>query len=304
MLFLKIIAKSSCDIEQLNDRVKKGFNDIEIQLMGDFFNSKSQSQYRQILSKRWDIQNIHMPFIANKVDLPLEYIGNPDYSRVFLNVCHLAQSCAEYYGHRVNIVIHTKIPLNVMRNLPDALEKVKEFLAIGSNYAKDVNFSIENGALITISDNDIRINASSFDNNVQWAHHLNEMVLPNTFFTTLDTCHALMTHKDTEVLMCDNRFVKLEKNLGWFFKQNQKTVNNIHLCNMRGIGLGKEHGDTFYESNLEDLMMLDTICELYRLNGLNCNITLEVNEADYTNIKKAPALKELILKRHSDIFGA
>lgn len=296
---MKILSKSSCDLSQLNDRVNKGLKDIEIQLISDFFNaSPSLSEYTHIMSENWNIEHMHMPFIPNGDDLPLEYIGHPQHNRVFDNVCKLAQKCAEYYCHDVMIIIHTIVPLAIMRNIPDGLRKVEEVLATAIECCPNIRFSIENGAICSVRNNETWFNANSFGGNVEWANYLNEKFKTNIFGTTIDICHAMMSMKATEFLREDEKNAGMIKTLEWFFEKNKDVISNIHLNNMRCIGFGRDHSALFYEDVEEDMKVLDEVFKLYDKYGNGCDITLEVEEDDYCDAVNATQLRELISRRY------
>lgn len=291
---MRLLAKSSCSQMQLEDRITKGFKHLEIQLTSDFFKVGNIETYENILSVRWDVQHIHMPFIPGESDLPLEFIGYPEHTRIFFKVCNLAQRCAKYYNHPISIIIHTNIPHETMKYLPNSLEKIIEIFKIAINQSPDIIFSIENGALYSVKQNDIRINPSSFDANVQWANFLNNKLKTNRFKTTVDICHLLMTRKAMEFLTTNSETAPFEKTIDWFFQQNKDTINNIHLNNMHMFGLKGDHSETFDESNVKDMEILTAIIMLYKQYNLDCNITLEVEENDHSNALNAEKLNKLL----------
>lgn len=297
-----IVSKAAPKIEQLIDRAEKGFTQIELQLTKEFFTCNNLSIYDCVLSPNWDIVHVHMPFIPKESDLPIEFISNPKFKPIFLNVCKLSQKCAEYYKHDINIIIHTNIPLNTMNNLVETLNSVEDVIGYALDEFPSIHFSIENGALYSTRKDDIRINPSAFDNNVQWANYLNSKFNTQRFNTTLDICHMLMTIRGLGNIVNHPETAHLEKTIEWFFKQNRSLIKNIHLNNMRQHGLKTDHSETFNYSILKDVEILNTIFELYNRYNLDCNLTLEVEESDYNDAIKAKELKNLLINRYSEFI--
>ena len=293
---MRLLAKSSCDQIQLIDRKNKGFKHIEIQLTADFFSTKWLEDYQHIMATDWDIRHIHMPFIPKESDLPLEFICHPEHTRVFFKVCALAEACAKYYGHPISIIMHTNIPYDTMQYLPQSLDKIIEIFKIVMSQYKDITFSIENGALYSVRNNNIRINPSSLDANVQWANFFNKTLKTNRFKTTIDICHILMTRNALNFLTEHKNTADLEKTIAWFFEQNKDTIDNIHLNNMHISGIRGDHGASFDEYNLKDIELLAAVRLLCEQFNIKCDITLEVEELDHNNAINAHKLKALLEK--------
>lgn len=297
-----IVSKAAPKISQLNDRVEKGFSQIELQLTKEFFSCRDISAYYCVLSKNWDIVHVHMPFIPGESDLPIEFISNPKFKPVFLNVCKLSQKCAEYYNHDINIIVHTNIPLATMKHMPDTLNGIASLFQYTLNRFPNIHFSIENGALYSTRNGDIRINPSSFDDNVKWANYFNNKFKTTKFNTTLDICHMLMTIRGLGNIVNHPEMAYLEKTINWYFKQNSSLIKNIHLNNMREHGLKKDHSETFSYSHCRDVEILNTVFELCKQYDFDCNLTLEVEESDYNNAIKAQELKNLLEQQYSQFI--
>lgn len=293
---MHIVAKSACDIRQIKDRVSKGFRHIEIQLTEDFLQPDRNTKFYSNIhsSTEWDIQNIHMPLTKND-DVNLEYLGVSQYSSIFFHACKLAQDCALNYKHPVTIVVHCGQSLSNLELMPAALHDIEKILSLCLGYYPDVLFSIENLSPCYTKNGKVMLIPTAFGENVELANHFNQLFETNRFHTTIDICHTLMTQNLLGFLQPESSVSQEDYNLEWYFKQNQKTVNNIHLNNIRGLGLKKmHHGASFKKENEQDMILLRKILALYKKYNYSCNLTLEVDEMDYFDIKEAPELKKLI----------
>ena len=297
---MKIVAKSGCSIEQLLDRQKKGFQYIELQLAKEFVDEEFDlNNYTHVMSPHWDIQGIHMPLIPVGEEFDLEYLGVPKYSTLFLQVCQLAQACADYYKHSVMIVIHCGLPLSTLLKLPDTLDKITTIFKQALDCYSDITLSIENITSYVIRNNTVQFRQNCFTENVELAQYFNEALHTTRMHTTLDICHYLMTQLSMQFILDIDRWKQTRRDLEFYFCENQSTINNIHLNNMRELGISKmNHGASFDETNPDDMELLDWIFSLYKKYHYACNLTLEVDEVDYSNVQHAPKLKELIEKKY------
>ena len=294
---MKLIAKSSCDINQLTDRMDKNLIDIEIQLMEDFFDQNNDiSKYTHIMSGGWDIRHIHAPFIPGGADLPVEYVGDSSVAAVFLKMCKLAQMCAEYYNHDVIVVVHTGTPLSVLLHMPEALIAIEEVVGLALTNYPNIIFSIENGALYSVKHESIHISKCALFENVELAKYFNRRFQTNRFGTTIDICHILMSIKVVNMVGVDPWAQSSIAAIDRFFRQNQDVLNNIHLNNIKNLGLSHDHGQTFKQRSRKDMELLHNILDIYKKYECLCDITMEISEKDYTNAVNVKKLKKAVEK--------
>jgi hypothetical protein len=297
---LKIVAKSGCSIQQLEDRIHKGFKYLELQLSKEFVENKFNiHDYNHLLDSRWDVQSIHMPLIPDGDEFNMEYLGATKYAQVFFQTCKLAQTCADYYEHPITIVIHCGLPLNTLLKMPDSLTKIESMFTQALEYYKDVNFSIENIPAFGIKNNVMKFKQNCFTENVEIAQYFNKQLCTDSFHTTLDICHYLMTQLSMQFVLDFDKWKFVKRDLDFYFRENKDTINNIHLNNIREIGILKmNHGASFDASNQQDMDLLDEVFHLYQKYHYSCNLTLEVDEEDYLNIHHAQKLKKLIEQKY------
>ena len=296
---MNLVAKSGVDINQIKDRINKGFSNLEIQLTSEFVNPiKDLNHYSVIYSSNdWDVQNIHMP-LTNLGEINLEYFGFSTYSSIFFSACKLAQETATFYNHPITLVIHCGTSLDDLQLMPDSLSKIEEIFYLATGYYPDVLFSIENLPPCYTKNKNVVLQNTAFSENVDLANYFNKALNTNCFYTAIDISSNIISLQKLLNFLAPESNIKMEYySLDWYFKQNKNTINNIHLNNMRGLGLAKmHHGASFDEGNKNDIYLLNEIIQLYKKYDYNCNITLEVDELNYFDIKEAAKLKELIEK--------
>ena len=240
-----------------------------------------------------------MPLIPNGEELNLEYFGDSKYSFIFLNTCELAERCADFYKHPVYVVIHCGLSLDILYKMLDSFRKIEEIFRLAMRYCPNIEFSLENSTPYRVTGKDVYFRQPAFAENVELAQHFNKVLDTNKFSTTFDICHYLMTDEMLCFLMNDSACRDIDKPLDWFFEQNQSCIKNIHLNNIRKLGIAKmEHGASFDDKCHKDMILLDKIFDLYKKFKYTCNITLEVDELNYLDAKEAFKLKKLIESRY------
>ncbi len=292
-----ITAKSNHKPEQLMDRVNKGFKEIELQLTNDFLipNKDLNDYFKSVLNNSWDIISIHMPLISGQQDINLEFLTCEKYKPIFIEVCTLAQKCAEFYKHDVTIVLHNSFSLKMYELIPCLFNEVKKILEYCIAKFPNVTYSMENIFPINVKYDYIFLQNCSFLENVELAQYFNDFFNVKRFYTTLDICHALCTLKIMELYKSEPRYQKFLYTLESFFDGNKHLINNIHLNNIRNMGIEKgDHSAKFDKDNPNDTQLLCDILKLYKKYNLTCNITIEIDEANYDDAILAKECKDLI----------
>lgn len=295
---MKIVAKSNTELQQLNDRKKKGFKYLELQLTATFLSDDFDMNkcFKNILNHDWDILSIHMPLIPGGEDINLEYFSFPQYLKVFYKTCDMAQRCAEFYNHEVSIIIHSGFSIRMFNQIPGLFTFIKNLFSQCIQKYPQVTYSFENVCALNIRNDYIAFNNVVFDENAELAKHFNKILNTHKFYSTIDICHALINMKLFNNMSEEHKMKKFLVDLDFYFKQNKNNINNIHLNNFRNYGLDKmDHGADF--SRKEDEKLLDLILELYKKYKYSCPITLELDELDYNNAICAYGLKRQIEKK-------
>lgn len=296
---MDLVAKSIINREEIQHKVNLGFKKLEIQLYGESFVNGDLDEFVDIsVSDEYDIVNVHMPLNVELLgDFNLEYLTNSFAYEIFMKACRYSQMIADYYNHDINIIIHNGFDMKKYQLLPILLDKLVEIFDYALDIFPSINFSIENITPFYFSKESNRfITFGGFlYENVELANYLNEKCIRPSFYTTLDTCHALLSLKTIELFKNEDFYI--EESLECFFKENSMTCNNIHLCNLTNWGYGfLEHGSAFNMNNPKDMEVLFNIFKYYEKYTPNATITLEVCEENYLNCINVKLTRDAILK--------
>lgn len=290
---MKIIAKSAPCKEHINEKIGIGTKDIEIQLLPNFDdNCDIDFFYKNILSTSCNVDIVHMP-LESGLDLNFEYFTYPKFKSIFFKCCELSQKLANFYNHKIIIVVHFGTSLDILKYSPGLLSELLEILKIAISNFKDIEIAFENVIPLTFNkDNKLETSNGFLFDNVEFVNWLNNELKTNVFGTVLDTCHVLQYN--TQINNAFNGVVPV-LSMEEFFKKNKDTIKLIHLCDLKNQGLEDgEHGAVFSDEN-----KLKEIIDLYYKYEYSCFVTLEVMEYDYLNcqnFKNQKTMLENILK--------
>lgn len=285
---MTVNAKSSLNYNQIIDRIQKGTQNIEIQLLDDFIDNPQKEIDEKILdlikSKKCDIQVIHMPLCLNN-DYEIE---KKETKKVLEKVCQFAQNIAILEEHFVLIVVHIADAvlnlanynmLNRLKNLVisclDTYDKVELAFENTTNIElKDGNINFENPVII-------RDNHFIFSN-IEFAKFVNH----ERCGVVLDTCHLLMTKNLFENL---EKFLDCKLNSQKIFKEAFKEaapyIKLIHLNYAKKHGYEELHSLPFLKKDKKSIKYLNYLMKLYKKYNYNCMITLEINEENFVDAK-------------------
>jgi hypothetical protein len=306
----RIVAKSGVSRGELEDRKKKGFTRIEIQLLEkDLITEHNTEESIKILKDAitelgLDIVSIHAPLSSINWYHLIEYIsisnnnslGDKYSSQVYKGTLKLTESIAEYSNKMINLIVHTNLS-RYQISTAYKKEMIDNMAYLVYRYP-NIRYSIEN--VTPINDQKCFVQGSFFEN-VYLCELLQSEINNEYFATTLDTCHALTTCRMIELLEKLNYGYHNINCIDYknFFRQNQNTCNNIHLSNVENLGFNMgEHGIKFERNSQELVKTLSYIEDFIKDDAY---ITLEIREKkldDYLDTKELPEyytiLKETI----------
>lgn len=295
---MKILAKSAPVDFEIKDKIDKGCDGIEIQLLEDFLNEDIPAKFyfdKIVEVNDTDVCVVHMPLVDG-VDINLELFNYPVYEKAFLKAAELSNMLGCYYKHNVVMVIHNGLSLNQFQHMPilfDYVEKLLEFTA--TNY-KNVEYAFENILPFVLDKNRFPVTRNGFAyDNVDLALYFNQKFGTNVFGTVIDTCHFMVSNKIIKSVFEANYSDACKLfNLKEFFLRNQNLVKVFHLANVISLGFNKgQHGCGFKE-NVEDMEFLDKFFNLYYQYTSDAYVTLEVYENDYSDSQIYLSTKKLV----------
>ena len=283
----KITAKSCPIAGEIEDRIRKGFNSIEIQLFPEHVESDTavEQALKESLRDNISIPTVHAPLSReSRYQLIDCFTLKNEY---YLNTMRFAQRVAEHYGSKVSVVFHTQLSIPMLRNMQGFYRDLVGELKESIKRFPMVTFSIENVTPTEDYRNDFC--SGCFIENVELCRMFRKDVDPDYFFTTLDTCHAITTLKFVRELE-EHGYRHDVCMLRHFFEQNADVCNNVHLAGVTDLGYYKgTHGIRMEKESGELRLCLQYIRKYIKDDT---RITLEVAEKDYYDVKDAPAFRD------------
>ena len=268
---MKYIAKAKWANENIEDKLRRGAEGIEIQLLNPEDEECLKDEYIIPESfRKYNIVCLHTPLMKeNNFEIDVA-----DGRKWLPKVVNLAEKIISYTNKDINIVCHMQQSKQVLMEVGLYDEIKEEFKQIALNHPRII-FNVEN-VIRLIGAND----------HVDFVKEIN---LPNVK-TTLDVCHAMMTQDLTgRITDYGNynhqayKYVTVED----IFKANEGVCGWIHLNNSKdtgeGFGCGTGHGAIFDEEDIVDMQYLEYIYKLIKLYTPDATICLEVREDDFFN---------------------
>ena len=278
-----IISKSAIVEEQLRETIRH-CSKCEIQLFTEFENRNDcvDKLYSTIIGiDGLDVLCVHAPLIKGE-ELNIEYITNPNDYFMFEKTVVLASKLSQYYGHEVKVIFHTELAKGLYDKFPNLYEAIRKFMEFSLSLPGNLIICIEN--LIpfkVVKDKSIVFRNGVVDDNIYLVKSLREDLKSENIRTVLDTCHMLTSIHYVQKLFEDDMDCVITYSEEEYFKMNAPYVGLIHLSDVIGLGLRTmTHGIAFKEDRLNVMEMFMTY---YKKYGYNCDVTLEIQENDYTN---------------------
>ena len=307
---MRIYAKASLDILEIQEKVRCGCDGIEYNLTDDFLTLGNQfdQNYPDEIFRLKNVGAVHVPWINGQM-LNMEHIFQHEDLSPIENVFRLGQYCADIWGHRELIVIHCSLSMFDFMEYELFRKRLAEALRRLFDKYPQVDMAIEN--VIPMEYKPSRKEAPRLCNGIftdtaEIAGYLREQ-FGERVGTVLDTCHAAMTEKYLTAYLKWADFLKPEMNsimteeldygMEHYFRMNQGICKLIHFNDFIGNGYQENHGTGF-----DSQEKVDGILDLYRKYGYDCPLTLEIREEDYedcVNYRNTKALIEDWVQRQT-----
>lgn len=283
----RIVAKSSCEREQLLERLNKGASLFELQLLSSSFDEKEI--FNTITSLQIDVLTIHTPIIyfsndSGWRDFNLSDLMNKHKQKILLDICMLADKIAGFVGHNVHCIIHCDLSL---RSIACKENPIVLFMKRLIKEYPNVIIDLENISPIQLQPFEFRSGAIYEAPRI--VEYLRETLNTKRVGTVLDICHLKMTEyligflEKTEI----KRYIP-ELSVYDAFRENKDTLHIIHLNASNRMGYYENHGLVPSLSLVREVI---SACE-----KLNCkvDICIEVKEVDYNNSINFEKTREIL----------
>lgn len=293
--YAKINAKAALVKEQIEDRINKGANTLEIQLLDE---TQTDKEIDMSLINNIDVCAIHMPLINGK-DYDVETVEGRE---IFKKVCTLASKIANIKNHNIIIVVHTSTPLFKLKEFGIENVLVTTIQEMIDKYS-NIEIAIENTTLYDFIPKKgvlCRQNPCYIENgriklsNVELA----KAVGRDRCGVCFDTCHALMTEahlrRDNKLFeeyiynVCNGKRIFTA-----LFEESAPMLKLIHLAYSENHGYNEYHGMPFTG---QEFIVLNYINGLYEKYNIDCPVTIEVYEKNLFDAKNYVLTREEIEK--------
>lgn len=292
-----INAKSGLMLSQILDRMGKGAEGIEIQLVEEFdllrhtkegFQSYIDPQLLSWMGQKEQhngyIEAVHAPLVQQQ-DYVIEF---KESEGVIRQSAALAQWIAEVQHKDVSVIVHTREDVERLRSY-GRLEEIQRFVNSLLTEYPNISLLFENLTFLTFSPKlqgmEIHSPFQISNGTIRFSNIELVKCLDNPRCgTVIDTCHVIMTQNLfanwREYYQTDVFNINVMEAI---FQQSKPYNKLIHLNNAISHGQQQFHGLPFQEERREDMEKLNQIMRLYRQYGNSCAITIEVREEDYNN---------------------
>lgn len=286
---LYYIAKTSLGVEYVKDKIKRGCDGLEIQLLQDWtIKPKEKKEIEKILENANDVVGIHTPLLYSD-DNP-EWLCNIVTAPYVAEIFELADYCAKKYKHRVYVLFHNNAPSkwDTERIYPT----IKAYL----DKYKDVDIVLENITPVRTEAEGLVFANGCLTEAHKLVKYYNDKYGEKRFYTCLDTCHLTITNRVAEALGLTDRTKSLETCL----EEMKDSLKVIHIADAKNFSFNKgEHGLVIDEEMAKRI--LQTIKEL----KIEPYLVLEVVEEDYTRSvnfeKELKILKKVEREEHNGL---
>ena len=282
---MKIIGKSAPRDTELRSKIDctkyieihLNEKDIDVQSMLEVITKQSKI----------DIQYVHSHLFSSRCvknisSTNLEYLGDFYIKGYLEKAMELAQKLSEFYNHTIGVVVHTGFDYTKYEVMGDLLHNITSAVDELLNTYTDVYLCIENVPFISGnlgSDLGVVFRSGGFDDNVKLCKYLRE-ALPhnaNRLYTVLDTCHASAS---VQILQLFTFNIDVKEYIDKLFELNSETAKLIHLADEKDFGLRKRNHGIAFDTNREHIMKF--FMECYKKHNLTADITIEIQESDYS----------------------
>lgn len=260
---MRLGAKASYSEGQINDKLRRGADGIEVQLMTSDPIIELFTNVPRELQKY--VKAVHLPMYDKKVDLS-DITSDAGYN-MLRKVCS-----ALTYTFLENKPLHLICHFDATKA---ELERIGYYSKLVSNFRnmargnKDIIFCVEN---TTQAMTNFRFDSSDFVKDCDYEN----------IRSCVDTTHAIILEHAFGIV---SKFMPVEPiTIEDIFRENAEVCAHLHIGNAiqadEGFGFGKGHGVPFLE---HDDPYVDRIRNAYSLLGCQPDIVYEVREEDYLN---------------------
>lgn len=306
---MKIYAKASLSVEEIEEKIRCGCDGIEYNLTSDFMTLGGDflNNYPKEVFHMHNVEVVHTPYDNFKQMMNMERAFLHEDLSPVENVFRLAQYLADYWKHRIKVVIHSSLSMVDFMEYEILRKRMESAFSDYFREYPDVDLVIENVVPMEFKDTDHphpRLYNGVFLDTPLMAGYFRD-IFGERVGTVLDTCHAMMTEKYLSALLTAADFLpegvsfdrmgkvapEMDLSMEHYFESNAGMCKLIHFNDFVGNGYKVNHGTSF-----DSQEKVDGLLKLYHDYGYDCPLTLEIREDDYSNCVNYRKTKGLIEK--------
>ena len=317
MRTLRFVAKAAPVESQIIDRINRGFEYVELQLVETNTDPGDIVELIDKYSDKIKVVGVHSPIVHTKhpeLDcVNLECISNRNVYNLLKYSFTIANKIGELYQTPdipftyIPVIVHTsfsELQWEYYSSLTDSVFRIMNNLMFDHPH---VSVSIEN---VIPTYNNLRMSNGFFFEDVVVAKEKLQDAMFESFrdrvACTFDTCHSWISEAVIRALR--NRFpgdgIVSVADRGYYFLEDivkfNKHIERIHVASCKGMGSGKgRHGCSLADEGTLSRHFISVLYET--LNKLPKNkkvpyIVLEVTEDDYESAVSTEESRDLIIE--------
>lgn len=275
-MYKKIVGKSIPNQIHLENRVKQGISNIEIQLFGNKIDPYDILHTIDKVSGL-KVNSVHAPLGVEYSDVNIENLASEQHKDLIYYTSFIANELGKKYNEIIPVVIHTNIKIEDVFLYQESWSVILKRLYDLLQYNHYICFAIEN---IIPFINDVyptTCNNFMFDN-VKLVKYLREELCTDKFYTTFDVCHAVSTINFLNTMRAEGASIEIPT-LEYYFQKNSEYCRIFHFSDVKGLGLNKkDHGIAFAKSR--ESFLLESL-SLYDRYLKQADLVIEMQEENY-----------------------
>ena len=284
----KVLIAKADSAEHITDRIKRGADGIEIQLLDRKGVKKlTIEDVKENIDKFSAVTSVHSALSDSIGEVDIAFASEESNGYLY-EAFEIAEFIGKHFGRHVGVVIHNTFTLNEYMNL-DILSFTINMIRTVLDRYPDTDLFIENGAPAKTHESFAEGMAAFFEK----LAGIFKFGYDKRVFFLLDTCHAMISsdfwaYANEDRNLFDTEYRKYFELFGPYCKE-------IHLSDKKGAGIIKgHHGIPFEKYDFGSEARFDTTMHYIEKYMTNATICLEVPEKDYDHAENFSKMKEMV----------
>lgn len=280
----KVLIAKADSAEHITDRIKRGADGIEIQLLDRKGVKKlTIEDVKENIDKFSAVTSVHSALSDSIGEVDIAY-GCAENNKYLCDAFDIAELIGEDFGKCIGVVVHNTLTFKEYKKF-DLFDRTVEMISHILTIYPKTELLIENGT-------PAKAHESFAEGMTEFFRELSQCVRDRCFLL-LDTCHAMISsdfwaYANEDRSLFDTEYRKFFELFGPYCKE-------IHLSDKKGAGIIKgHHGIPFERYDFGSEARFDTTMHYIEKYMPDATICLEVPEKDYSSAENFSKMKEMI----------